>query len=138
MGTLLDCVTEPPGYSGTDRNKIPIPKMPKIKTDQLKEGMVVKADVKNLDDMLLIPAGCEMTPKHIKILNAWGIGEVSVENPGPSEEEPDALAKLSPEAAAKLEAELKQRFWKFDTNDPIQKEVFRLALQRRARLGVKG
>jgi hypothetical protein len=112
--------------------------MPKIKTDQLKEGMVVKADVKNLDDMLLIPAGCELTPKHIKILNAWGIGEVSVENPGPSEEEPDALAKLSPEAAAKLEAELKQRFWKFDPNDPIQKEVFRLALHRRARLGVKG
>jgi hypothetical protein len=112
--------------------------MPKIKTDQLKEGMVVKTDVKNLDDMLLIPSACALTPKHIKILNAWGIAEVNVESSGAAEETPNPLSKLSPEMAAKLEAELKNRFWKFDETHSIQKEVFRLALHRRARQGLKG
>jgi hypothetical protein len=107
--------------------------MPKVKTDQLKEGMIIQADVKNLDDMLLLPAGCELTPKHIKILNAWGIGEVMVESSDAIEEAPNPLARFSPEDRAQLEAELKARFWNFNPEDPIQKEAFRLALIRQAR-----
>jgi hypothetical protein len=125
----------PPRPTEADVNATRLIAMPKVKIDQLKEGMTVKADVKNLDDMLLIPAGCELTPKHIKILNAWGVVEVNVESSDAIEEAPNPVAKLPPEVVAKLEAEIRSRFWKFNENDPLQKETFRLALYRRARLG---
>ena len=107
--------------------------MPKVKLDVLQEGMVVTADVKNLDDMLLIPAGCPLTEKHIDILRAWGIPEVQVDSAGETAETVDPLQLLSPEGLASLEAEVRQRFWKFDETSPVQREMLRLVLRRQAR-----
>ena len=70
--------------------------MPRIKTESLQTGMVVASDVKNLDSMLLIPAGCALTERQISILQAWGIGEVEVETAA-NVEEPDPLSRLAPE-----------------------------------------
>lgn len=107
--------------------------MPKIKLDALQEGMVVAADVKNLDDMLLIPSGCELTARHIRILQTWGVPEVTVESAGEDKGQADPLAKLSPEAAAKLTSETRAVFWKFDESNPAQKELLRLSILRKAR-----
>jgi hypothetical protein len=107
--------------------------MPKVKLDALQEGMVVTSDVKNLDDMLLIPAGCTLTEKHIDILRAWGIPEVQVESAGESAEAADPLQLLSPEGLASLEVEVRKRFWKFDETSPVQCEMLRLVLRRQAR-----
>ena len=52
--------------------------MSRIKTEQLKEGMVVVTDVKNMDDMLLIPAGAKLTSRQIGILQSWGVLEIDV------------------------------------------------------------
>lgn len=107
--------------------------MRKVKLDDLQEGMVVAADVKNLDDMLLIPAGSELTARHIRILRTWGIPEVAVETGGEGEENTDPLLKLAPETAAKLESDVRSRFWKLDGTNPAQKELLRLTLRRAAR-----
>ena len=106
--------------------------MPKIKIDSIKEGMVVVSDVKNIDNMLLIPAGCTLSERQINILNAWGVSEVEVVA-SEAHEDTDIMTKLSPEELEKLSAEVKSRFWKVDESNPVFTEIFILILQRRVR-----
>jgi len=107
--------------------------MPRIKIDQLKEGMVIAADVKNMDGMLLLPAGCALSERQIDVLHAWGVAEVSVEAADGLDSSADPLAKLPPDVAARLAAEVKALFWELDETNPVQQEVFRLVLRRRAK-----
>jgi hypothetical protein len=108
--------------------------MPRIKTEQLAEGMVVSADVKNIDDMLLIPAGAALSERQINILQSWGVPEVEVQA-SESVPDPDPLAKLSPEALEKMTREVKGLFWQPDESSPVFAAIFRLILERRARKG---
>jgi len=110
--------------------------MPKIKTESLQPGMVVSSDVKNMDNMLLIPAGGTLTERQIDILNAWGIAEIDVKVSAQVQEEADPLSKLSAEALEKLSSELKSLFWKADEKDPVFQEIFKLILRRRARRSI--
>ena len=106
--------------------------MPRIKTDSLQAGMLLTGDVKNLDNMLLLPAGTALNERQIGILQAWGVTEVEV---GPTEGSAGGLGsleKLSPDVAARLRADVRALFWQLDESCPIQGEVFKLALQRRA------
>ena len=105
--------------------------MPKIKIEQVKEGMVVAVDVKNIDSMLLVPAGCTLTERQINILNSWGVIEVDVVVAEGVEVDP--FAKFSAEELEHLRAELTARFWKVDEKNPVFMEIFKLALDRRLR-----
>ncbi len=107
--------------------------MPKIKIEALKEGMVVATDVKNMDNMLLIPSGATLTTKQIGILEAWGVTEVAVESSNATEDSGDPLSALPPEKAAALTEEIKALFWRLDEADPVHQEIFRLVLHRKAR-----
>lgn len=98
--------------------------------DSVCEGMIVAADVKNMDDMLLIPAGCELSARHIKVLRTWGIAEIQVDG---EEQASTTMMKIAPEVLERLEAELRKQFWSLDPESEAQKEVFNLALRRRAR-----
>jgi len=89
-------------------------------------------DVKNMDDMLLIPAGCTLTERQIGILQAWGVEEIEVQH-SQSIEDADPLTRLSPEAIARLTEEVKSRFWQPDESNPVFIEICRLMVQRRAR-----
>lgn len=112
--------------------------MPRIKTELLEEGMVVSSDVKNIDNMLLMPAGCVLTARQISILQAWGVNELDVEKGGvPDSDNTDILAKLTPEALAKLTEELKACYWKVEEGDPLFMELFQVMLRRSARRGGK-
>jgi len=106
--------------------------MPRVKTESLREGMVVANDVKNIDHMLLIPAGCTLTQRQISILQAWGVSEIEVQHSAAAEDM-DPVAKLPPEVVARLSAELRGRFFKPDDANPVFAEIFKLMLQRRAR-----
>lgn len=108
--------------------------MPRIKTEQLKEGMVVITDVKNMDDMLLIPAGAKLTTRQIGILQAWGVLEIDVKS-ADGAGNTDILSKLPPETLAKLTAETKAIFWRPDDNDQVFAELLRLLLSRRIKRG---
>jgi hypothetical protein len=110
--------------------------MPRVKTELLQAGMLVASDVKNIDNMLLIPAGAELTERHIGILQAWGVTDVEVQASAGAEDA-DPLAKLPPEVVARLTAEIKGRFWQADESDPVYLEVVKLILQRRAARGAE-
>ena len=94
--------------------------------------MVVVTDVKNMDDMLLIPAGCTLTARQISILQAWGVEEIEVQH-AEALEDADPLTRLAPEVVAKMSAEIKSLFWQPDESSPVFAEICRLMLQRRAR-----
>ena len=107
--------------------------MPRVKTESLEPGLVVAVDVKNMDGMLLLPQGCELTERHIGILQAWGIAEIQIEAAQDSEgASGDPLARLTPEALAALKAELSARFFKPDESNPGFIAVFQAVLRRRA------
>jgi len=95
--------------------------------------MVVTADVKNMDNMLLIPAGCVLTEKHIDIFNAWGITEVQVEAGGDTEDAGDMLQQLPAETLEQLRKELTDIFWEPIDKSAVQAELFDLVLRRKAK-----
>jgi hypothetical protein len=106
--------------------------MPRVKTGDLKEGMIVAKDVKNIDDMLLISAKAVLTSRQINNFKAWGVAAVDVEASELIENQ-DPLARLSPEAVEQLKADTKAVFWKPDESSPAFAEIFKLMLWRRAR-----
>ena len=107
--------------------------MPKVKLASVREGLVVTADVKNMDQMLLIPAGCTLTEKHISVLNAWGIAEIQIESGAAVDDPGDILQEVPPELLAQAREELTRLFWDPIDKTPVQAEVFALALRRKAR-----
>jgi hypothetical protein len=107
--------------------------MPKLKLEQLKPGMVVAVSVKNMDDMLLAPSGCELSERHINILETWGIVEVEVEAAEEAEGPVDPFGKLTSEQRAHLEQETRAVFWELDEASPVQQEVFKTIMLRKAK-----
>jgi hypothetical protein len=94
--------------------------------------MKVASDVKNIDGMLMIPAGCELTERQINILQAWGVPDVEVEMSVEKVNELDPLAKLGAEAVAAITSTLRARYWKPDDFGPVPAEIFRLMVLREA------
>ncbi len=107
--------------------------MVRVKSEELKPGMVVARDVKNIDGMLLVPSGCELSERQIDILQAWGVTEMEIEASEEQAKAHDPLAQLPPGVAAKLTADLRARFWNPDEFGPLPAEIFRLMLLRQAR-----
>lgn len=99
--------------------------------------MKVACDVKNIDNMLILPAESTLTERQIDILRAWGVEEIDVQVSGQVQEAADPLARLTPEEVASLTAALKARFWKADENHPAVQEIFKIMLRRRA-VGMAG
>lgn len=106
--------------------------MPRARSEQLKEGMVVARDVMNIDGMLLVSTGTILTGRQIGILQTWGVTEIEVEGAHESQNA-DPLASLPPEKLAQITAELKARFWQSGEMSPAQAEIFNLMLYRQAR-----
>ena len=107
--------------------------MPKVKLDDLREGMIVAADVRNLDDMLLLPAEAQLTARHITVLRSWGVSEVHVQSSNEADDASDPLRRLPPETLARMEEKLRSIFWKFDPAQPLHQTILRLMLLRQAR-----
>lgn len=107
--------------------------MTRIKTEQLREGMVVAADVKNMDDMLLLPAGSAITERSIHILAAWGIEQIPIEGSDEQAADGDPFQSLPPDEQEKLRKQLQDTYFKDIAACPVQLDIFKLALTRRAR-----
>src|ERR1044072_5944896 len=106
--------------------------MPKLKTEFVREGMIVSGDVRNIDNMLLIPSGSTLTERQINTLKAWGVTELDVTS-AQGDEGTDPMANIPPDELEKCLAELKDRFWQADESNPVFMEIFKWVLQRRVR-----
>lgn len=93
-------------------------------------GMVLAAEVTDRRGRLLIPAGKELSAKHVRALRMWGVSHVEVQGE-PAACEP--AAPLDPEARVQIEAELDQHFRNTDQSHPFIKELRRICAARRVR-----
>lgn len=109
----------------------------KVKSEQLQPGMVIAREVKNLDGMLLLPTGCELSERHIDILQTWGVAEVEIEASEEMVQSHDPLAQMPPEMLAQMTSGLRARFWKPDEFGPVPAEIFKIMLLRQARRHAK-
>ena len=107
--------------------------MIRIKAEELKPGMVTAREVKNIDGMLLAPAGSVLSERQINILQAWGVTEIAIEASAEQALACDPLAQLPPETLAQITAKARARFWKPDEFGPVSAEIFRVMLVREAR-----
>lgn len=79
-----------------------------IRTSEVTPGMVLAVDARDMSGRLLLAAGGEVTPKHLKIFKTWGVTEVDVQEMGSAGTQPEPGTKPEagpqPEAGTKPEA----------------------------------
>ena len=102
-----------------------------LRTDNLKEGMILADDVKDMKGKLLLAKGQELEAKHIRIFKIWGVTEVNVVGNDGSEEAPGS--DVSPELIEKIKEKTKPLFCHVDIDHPAIEEIFRLSVLFRSR-----
>src|SRR6056297_2234278 len=104
--------------------------MDKVSIQQLNPGMILSQDVKDPNGRLLAAAGQEISGKLIRVFKIWGVGDLRVQAA-------DSSAQAEPEIPAdirrKAEDITSYRFQFNDLNDPFVYELFRIAVDKKAR-----
>lgn len=106
--------------------------MPRIRSENLREGMVVSRDVKNIDGMLLASSGAVLSARQVTILQTWGVADIDVEGTEDDTRNGSPLSQMSPGELATLTNQLKDRFWNANALTPVESEIFQLMLLRSA------
>ncbi|HEX9078810.1 MAG TPA: hypothetical protein VF795_04410 [Desulfuromonadaceae bacterium] len=103
-----------------------------IPIDSLSAGMLLKSDVCDRSGRLLLPAGGELTDRHLKIFRTWGVLEADIED-GDALEAPQELAgaDVDPVRLAAAEEEVRRRFRLNDPEHPAIRELMRLCIARK-------
>lgn len=99
--------------------------------DDLAAGMTLADEVRDQQGRLLIPAGTELTERHLRALQLWGIPSVRIRM---DEAEPDPSdLPLSAEHLAQGEAVVLNRLRETDPAHPFVAELVRLCAIREGR-----
>ena len=106
--------------------------MGKIKVKELQVGMTLTADVCDPNGRFLLGSGCELSDKHIKALNAWGVISVEVgDDDIPNDKQ---NIEISPEIYNTIEEQVKSRFQHNDLSlpfiDELTKETVRFFVEQ--------
>jgi HD-like signal output (HDOD) protein len=102
-----------------------------VRTTQLKLGMVLADDVRDVKGRLLLTKGKPIGPDHIRIFKIWGIPQVQILG-AQGETEAPAAPPVDP---GRLEAVRKETEFVFrytDRDHPAIREIFSLAVNHRA------
>ncbi len=97
--------------------------------------MILAEDVHDQQGRLLLPTGSELTDRHLRAFQMWGILTVKVRGAG-EEAAPDPV--ISPEILAEAERRVRERMHHNDLALPVIAEIVRFAVQREARLIAAG
>ncbi len=95
--------------------------MPRISTDNLLTGMLLKGDVKDLSGRMLLKSGTEIEKRHIKVLRTWGVTGVDVDS-GDNLSVTDVTIQsddLPPELIKAVDKEIEGRFAGVDISHPV-------------------
>lgn len=102
-----------------------------LRLSELKAGMMLAKPVFNLQGVLLLDEGTELSEKNIWILKSWGVTQVWVE--GECEAEKNRVVELESDVKEFIEKELKEKFCEV-LEDQVMGEIMRAAsklLQKR-------
>lgn len=103
-----------------------------IPIDSLSAGMQLKSDVCDRSGRMLLPAGGELTERHLKIFRTWGVLEADIEDGG-SLDAPQPLARVDvdPARLAAAEEAVRRLFRMNDPEHPAIRELMRICTARR-------
>ncbi len=97
----------------------------------LKPGMVLGEEVRDINGRLLLKKDKKIQSAHIRVFKIWGITEVNVQGSNGSK---NALADpAAPEQIEKIKKNSEERFRHVDLEHPAIKEIFRLSVQFRSK-----
>lgn len=100
-----------------------------ITSDRAAPGMALASPVTDRMGRLLIPAGAELSARHVQALSAWGVEQIEIE----SEEAPEPAVEISPEMEARARTESAEVFRHAGAHHPALEALRELAVARRAR-----
>jgi hypothetical protein len=90
--------------------------MSHIAVAQARPGMVLQADIQDRRGRLLLPAGKELSEKHIAALPMWGVEVIDIEG----EETPELAAhEIDPRVAALAREQIATRFMNASDDHPF-------------------
>jgi hypothetical protein len=101
-----------------------------LNINELKEGMVLAADVKNKHGNIMIRQSMTLSEKHIMLLKAWGIPEADVEGADRDQLHQEEMKTISPEVIEAIEKNLSEFFPPLDGNE-LMSEIYRIAKKLR-------
>jgi hypothetical protein len=101
--------------------------------DNLEPGMTLKTAVFDRSGRLLLPAGAELTGKHLNIFRMWGVSEVDIEG---EDDDADSIGATGDEAGdplkiAAAQQEVAQLFIHNDPQNQLIHELMRICVSRR-------
>jgi hypothetical protein len=102
--------------------------MASVSVENLEQGMILAADVRDPLGRLLVAEGTVVTDRHSQILKKWGIHVVEVQA-----DQEDGRADITPEILEKAQHLTRDRFRLCDLEHPCVAELLLLATDRAAR-----
>jgi hypothetical protein len=108
-----------------------------IRFDNLAAGMLLAKDVFDRSGRLLLAGGTELTPKHIRILQTWGVSEVDINSADVQEMISVLPEEVSQEQLDAVEELFRNRFRFADLSHPAMKELFHLSVMHKVRHGIQ-
>jgi hypothetical protein len=100
-----------------------------VAVDDLKAGMILAESVHDSQGRLLVAQDAELTDRHLRAFQVWGILSVRIKGP---EGEGPARAGISADLLAAAEAAMRPRFRHNDIEHPLIAELLRTAILREA------
>ena len=83
--------------------------MGNVNTENLEEGMVLNADVKS-GNQILLAKGVKLSNKHINIFKSWGVNAVDIDGACEQDITNKKLEAISTKDRSEMEKEMKIRF----------------------------
>jgi HD-like signal output (HDOD) protein len=105
-----------------------------VHTDNIRERMVLSAEVKDVKGRLLLKKGQKIESNHIRILKMWGITEVNVVGDASGDE--DTETTIDKELIEKVTEDTRRDFVHVDLDHPAISELFRLTVLFRSSQGI--
>lgn len=94
--------------------------------------MALKTAVSDRSGRLLLPAGVELSDKHLKIFRTWGVTEADiVSNSNVESESAPALISGDPAVIAAAQDAVEQLFIHNDQQHPLINELIRICVARK-------
>ena len=100
-----------------------------IPVENIRQGMVLSEDVRDINNRLLLSKDQKITNKQIRILKIWGVTAVNVVDEDDIEKKEEPF--VNPDIVEKVQDTTKNVFKNVDLNHPAISEIFRLSVLHR-------
>lgn len=103
-----------------------------VKINQISPGMSLAEDLRDSRGRFLLPNGAGLTERNIRVLKMWGVIEANIRGVEAEDVEDISAREIDPALMETAEKSVRGRFRYSGADDPVARELFRLATLRRA------